>query len=487
MKEKKKVQFHIHWNKMVLAIVVAFSLMFGIMVFHFRTTYHDPTEVYHASVKYEFMWDGTTYKGIYDGDFQNTQPNGYGTFEDSEGRIKYTGIWQRGLFIGVGMVIFADGSVEVGEFLEGKRNGTIRSFEAGALSDVDIGELTDRIRSIYEDVKRLDKGDTYFNLYYKGVSLGKLIWREGDIGNSYNDTFYEENSPYARSDTYENGQLVSTDYYICGFRMSQIIKEAKPLSEKLIKKEKYYNKFIYIDGEVEFSGETSTKSLFRFNSDKIGMIYCGYDSTYGNASDQAYVPELKNGDKIRVYGYYMGLSSYNVFTDKNGNSNKLSKIKPLLVVKQEDFVNESDDIYSNSNMVFDDYIIDNGVIINRYIKDGQVLSYNGILGNPYFYSMEKIEDIFVIKNVKKTGVTYTITSYKEGMPDELYSMIYEGDIMDTFLTGSSIKVSGYLMGQTRKITTQERDKIIEDGILSEDLMTYEFDKQLVIKAEEIIN
>ena len=105
--------------------------------------------------------------------------------------------------------------------------------------------------------------------------------------------------------------------------------------------------------------------------------------------------------------------------------------------------------------------------------------------NPYFYSMEKIEDTFVIKNVKKEGLTFIISAHPENAPTELYTLIYEGDVMDKFLAGSKINITGFLAGQTKKVPTEKRDEMIEDGAESSKVMTYEFEKQLVIEAEEI--
>ena len=487
LKKEKNKKLHIPWNKIGIALVLAFFLVFGIMVLRFRMNYHSPTEVYQKNVKYEIIWDGKTFSGIYKGDFQNTQPNGFGSFEDREGKLKYTGIWQKGIFTGVGIITYADGSIEAGEFKEGKRDGIIRYFEPGKLTAENEKKLEKKIRSIYDTVTQNDKGDTFYNIYNDGASLGRTLWKEGDISENYVETIYEENIPYARSDSYENGQLVSAEYYINATPMSEITKEAKPLTEKLIKKEGYKNSYVYIDGEVEFAGDTSAKSYFRFNTKKISMAYCGYESTYGRTSDQAYVPSLKKGDKIRVYGYYMGLSGYNIYTDTEGTGNRYAKIMPILVVKTEDIPDATDDNGSTDqpNTVTDDSVIVNGISINRCVKDGQVNSYSGILDNPYFSNMEKIEDEFVIKSVKNSGLKYTIKVYKDKAPDEIYTLIYYGDVLDKFLTGSTIKVSGYLAGQIKIINKEAQDELIEDGKISEDVTTYEFEKQPVIMVEEL--
>ena len=99
--------------------------------------------------------------------------------------------------------------------------------------------------------------------------------------------------------------------------------------------------------------------------------------------------------------------------------------------------------------------------------------------------MEKIEDEFVIKSVKNSGLKYTIKVYKDKAPDEIYTLIYHGDILDKFLTGSTIKVSGYLAGQIKIINKEAQDELIEDGKISEDVTTYEFEKQPVIMVEEL--
>ena len=477
MEKKGKKQLNISRNKIYIALALIFLVVFLIMVLRYRTTYKSPAQVYHESKIYEFVWDGTTYKGLYEGDFQNTQPNGYGSFEDRSGRIKYVGIWQKGLFSGVGMVVYSDGSIEAGEFTEGKRDGIIRRFEAGALTADEEKELTDRLHSIYEKISNTTEGDTYY-IYDESVSLERLLWKEGSIGETFTETVYKENVPYARSDSYNNGQLVSAQYYINATPMSSIISEAKPLTEKLIKKDGYFNNFIYIDGEVAFAGETSKKSYFRVDTDAIGMVYGVYESTYGLTSEQAYVPNLKQGDKVRIYGYYMGLSKYNLYTDKDGYGNKYAKIMPYIVVRTSDFTEESD-------TVTDDSIVVSGIKINRLVKDNKLVSYEEYINNPYFSNMEKIEDTFVIKNVTKTGAAFTIDAFTEDKPDELYTLIYDGDVLDKFLTGSKIKVAGYMTGQTRTVLSEKRDEILEDGVESDDIMTYEFMKRPVIKVEEL--
>ncbi len=477
MEKKEKKQLNISRNKICITLVFAFIVVFAIMVVRYRMTYKSPTEVYHEDKLYEFVWEGTTYKGIYKGDFQNTQPNGYGSFEDRAGGIKYIGIWQKGLLSGVGMLVYSDGSIEVGEFSEGKRNGLIRRFEAGTLSTDEEKELSDRIYSIYEKITKTTDGDTYY-IYDESAALGRLLWKDGFTGDTFTETFYEEDIPYAGSETYINGQIVSKEYYINATPMSTIINEAKPLTEKLIKKDGYLNKYIYIDGEVVFSGDASKKSYVRVNTDAIGMVYGVYESTYGLTSGQAYVPNLKQGDKVRIYGYYMGLSKYNLYTDKEGYGNRYAKIMPYIVVRTGDFTEEAD-------AVTDENVVISGVKINRPVRDGKVLSYEGVIDNPYFSNMEKIEDTFVIKNITKTGSSFTIDAYLEDKPNDLLTLIYEGDVLDKFLTGSRIKVAGYLMGQTRNVVSEKRDEILEDGVESDDIMTYEFNKRPVVKVEEL--
>ncbi len=58
-------------------------------------------------------------------------------------------------------------------------------------------------------------------------------------------------------------------------------------------------------------------------------------------------------------------------------------------------------------------------------------------------------------------------------------------MLDKFLTGSRIKVAGYLTGQTRNVVSEKRDEILEDGVESDDIMTYEFMKRPVVKVEEL--
>ncbi|SNU06918.1 MORN repeat-containing protein [Lachnospiraceae bacterium] len=424
-KKDKKEQFHIPWKKIAATVVLLFFITFGIMVLRFRLTYHPPTEVYHENIKHELVWDGTTFKGVYDGDFQNTQPNGKGTFTGERNTLIYDGEWEKGLFSGEGRITYTDGTIEEGQFLEGKRNGRVRKYASASEAE------------------------------------------KGQAG-SFVETIYDMDIPYARSDIYENGKKVSTEYYINATPMSEIMDEAKPLTEKLIKKEGYYNTYIYVDGVVEFFGDTAESSYFRINTDSVGMVYGTYDNTYGLTSEQAYIPNLKQGEKVRVYGYYMGLTKYNVYTDNDGYGNKLSKIMPFLIVRSEDVESAS-----SGNMAAD------------AVSDGHVVSYDILCDNPYFSNMAEINDTFIINNISKTGLTFTITAYPESSPEELYTLIYEGDVMDRFLTGSSIKVKGYVAGQTKRLIDEERDEIMEDGVKSDDMVTYSFEKQPVIMVEEL--
>ena len=418
MKTVKKIQLNIPWKKIGLALVVAFFLIFGIMVLHFRMTYHSPTENYHNTIKIEFVWDGITQKGTYDGDFRNTQPNGTGTYTADHGTLTYEGEWEKGLFSGEGKITYNDGSIEEGEFLDGKRNGRVRKYQ----SEAAYGEK------------------------------------------AFVETIYDMNTPYAISETYEKGELSSTKYYVNATPVSEIKSDAKPLTEKMLRNEDYYNTYVSVEGEVEFVGETAECCYFRMKTDSVGMVYGGYDNTFGLTSDQRYIPTLKVGDKVTVYGYYMGISKYTVHKDTECYGNKISKIMPFLAE-----VDESTD--------------ETG--IRKFEATGSEMTYDNLLANPYLFNMVKVDDTFVVKNSEKAGMTYTIMGYKEDKPDELYALIYKGDTMDRFATGSKIRVKGFVAGQTKNVSNESRDELIDEGNKLKDIVTYDFTRYPVIQADEI--
>ena len=60
--------------------------------------------------------------GIYDGEFQNNNISGLGTFEGDNGE-KYEGEWLNGIRNGIGVVYKKDGKIFMGEYKDNKKNG----------------------------------------------------------------------------------------------------------------------------------------------------------------------------------------------------------------------------------------------------------------------------------------------------------------------------------------------------------------------------
>ena len=385
------------------------------MILYYRVTYHSPTEKYHENVKYDIVWDGKTLKGTYVGDFQNTQPNGEGVFSSDDGSFSYEGEWKKGLFSGKGKIDYSEGIIEEGEFLEGNRHGRIKKY------------------------------------------LNEESFKEG----TYIETVYEMNIPYARCDTYIGGELSSTDYYVNATLISEIKNEAKLLTEKMIKNEDYYNTYVYVEGEVAFVGDTAGSSYFRIDTDTVGSVYGGYDNTYGLTVDQRYMPTMKIGEKVILYGYYVGFAKDSVYTDLEGYGNRFPKITPFFAEVKDDMG------------------------VRQFSEKKPNMTYSNLLANPYIFNMEKVNDSFVVKNCIKSGINYIITVYKEGKDDELYTLIYEGDILDRFPTSTKLDIKGYINGQYKIVSTEVRNELIKEGAKSDDIITYDFTRYPVIKVYEL--
>ena len=276
---KKQNRKQLVLKKQIAYLALFLLVIFVGMVLHYRLTYHLPTEVYQHQTTIEFVWNGTSYKGSYSGDFANTQPNGIGTFVSQDGTLQYEGQWKKGLFDGEGVITYADGTVEEGSFQKGKRNGRVRLHSS-------------------ED--------------------------------NYVETIYEEDVPYARSDAYKDGAISEVSYYVNATPISDIIEDALPLTQKILDDKSYRDHYISVEGEIVSVVEDEEICYFRLKSDTVGMVYGSFANTMSMLSHQVLLPNMQKGDHVQIYGYYMGRTKNENEDDIEGYGKTYLTVEPYL-------------------------------------------------------------------------------------------------------------------------------------------------------------
>ena len=292
-KKQNRKQFVL--KKQIAYLTLFLIVVFVGMVLHYRFTYHLPTEVYQHQTMIEFVWDGTSYKGSYSGDFANTQPNGTGTFVSQDGTLQYEGQWDKGLFDGEGVITYADGTVEEGSFQKGKRNGRVRLHSS-------------------ED--------------------------------NYVETIYEEDVPYARSDVYKDGKISEVSYYVNATPVSDMIEDALPLTQKVLDEKSYLDHYISVEGEIVSVIQDEEMCYFHLKSDDVGEIYASYENTMGALSGQVLLPNMQKGDYVQIYGYYIGRTKNENEDDIEGYRKTYLTVEPYLgIPKGYNIQNAMDETY----------------------------------------------------------------------------------------------------------------------------------------------
>ena len=398
VKRQKKKDYRI-W--LAYLVLVLFLIFVG-MVLCYRLTYHSPTEVYQNHTSLELVWDGTSYKGNYSGDFSNAQPNGIGTFVSKDGAFQYEGQWEKGVFSGEGKITYEDGTIEEGNFQKGKRDGRVRLHSSG---------------------------DTYV------------------------ETIYDEGVPYVKSDTYKDGKITETEFYINATKMSDIIQDALPLTQEILEKKSYYDHYVYVEGEIVSVVQDDEKCYFRLDSDTAGMIFGSFENTLGTRSRQVFMPNLQKGDKIRIYGYYTGKKKDNILDDEEGHGTAYLSIDPYLGIMED----------------FD-------------ISQTLELSYEEISKQPYFYYMQPVRQTYVIQDVLSLGKNYYLKATLKGADRDIYVLCYEREVDSVFVTGTEITVTGYYEGQYKMKKPKNQEENGGDKSLE---VEYDYEIYPAVRVNEI--
>lgn len=287
-------------------------------------------------IEWSIQWQGLTCKGFYYGEVYNNKPNGTGEFtgniiigDAEKDELFLNGNWENGKLQGKGILInYTKDIVYEGTFKAGKLNGVIKEYS-----------------------------NTENNLYR--------------VKN------YKDDVPYGVCWIYnEQDEVEAYDYFFYGSSVSDLCETADIIDYKnlLYYPEEFINHRIKLQCQVVEILDNTTENDIRYLKviDANNMSYIlTYDINY-NAIATSYVPFVKEGDAINVYGYYEGVKSI------NDEMIKTPTIKAVLVEMENSIIDFK-------NMEF---------------------SYNNFLNYPYLYENQLVEIHGVFKGIYHTTDKY---------------------------------------------------------------------------------
>lgn len=334
------------------------------------------TEGEEDTLRISISWSDTDYEGTYTGYTVSGVPEGSGVFTDADGELTYTGNWKKGKFDGYGKIEFSDGTWEEGVYLSG-RHHWFRKYKS---------------KSEYKD-----------SLYDSGVLYG------------------------CRSE-YKDGELVHETLTANGDHVSEIKRDALKLTRKLIMDKGYIGKYVFVTGVVDYYEESSWTCSYRIASEEVGMITGDYVNTSGFKSSQPMMANMKEGDKVTIYGYYTG------------------------TVRDE--LKDDTDYYGYQCLQIDP-------VYGEVQSDAERGTYASIRENPYSYCGRIIEGEFVVDRFSRVDTSTYVNVHVSGNADECYVLDVESDEDETFYPGSRLSLRGFIDGQ-RNVSSRTRTTVHDD-------------------------
>ena len=398
------------WKMIGICALVCFCvLVSGLYIWHNKNKNSKGNEATGDSNRITVSWQGEKYKGIYDGKKKKNKPSGKGTFISDGDDFRYEGEWKNGKFHGEGKITYADGSYEEGKYDEGNRSGLIIKY----LSDTE-----------------------------------------------YVTTHYQKNESYGRRKHYKNGELTDSELIIGKDTDKEIAADAIALTTEAIKSRQYKKEYVYVDGTVAFVGENKNYAYFRIQSDAGDMVIGRYRDGIGRTTKQVYLPNMKEGDHVRIYGKYKGMSTDYVTADQEGYGYSYMEIDPAY-----------------------------GYLTDRNLEPADYAVYENRKLYPYGIYREEMEETFLIQEVfRMDEKLYMRAVPKDSEKDEEYVLVYKETEDTILLEGDTVKVKGYYDGQYKELSQDNPDYVEilkEPGGSDTDIRTFRYDFCPAIHVSEI--
>ncbi len=356
-----------HFIALFAAIIIAGLFLLGI--FHFRRSLTAAEESGGTITGYTVSWDGSVYQGMYEGEIEDSKPEGSGTFTGSDGVFSYEGSWHNGLIDGNGTIHFSGELWIEGEFRRGKRNGWCR-------------EYTD--------------------------------------GSSYKEALYGMDIPYGNVCTYEDNKLVSAQLLVNCVPVETIMETAAELDPEIVSNDLQENGYVWIEGTVDTVFETDAREYFLLQNERLGLVLGSHDNREGAGSGQTFLPNLRKGDVVRIYGYYGGLTENTVSKKMKGYGYDFPVIYPFY-----------------------------GELVS---EDAAAELYASLQRHPYLYYGRAAEGTFVVRKCLKKGSTYYIWAEEKAGSGAEYVLVYHNEGREdlVFIVGKEISFSGWYNGQHKE-------------------------------------
>ena len=349
---------------------------------------------------------GEKYTGVYSGETRGELPSGTGQFVSDDGNLTCSGEWLKGNLNGTATISYSDGSVITGSFSDGIEEGLFR-------------------KTINES--------------------------------SWEDTFFSEGYVCGNRCLYEDGKQANRELFVNGIPLNDFRKEAVKLSAQVLDEKSYLDHCIYVEGEVAYVGRDEENCYCRIEDDVLGFVFFRYTDTTGSGSKQAILPNMENGDKVRIYGFYNSYIDDIVLSDTEGYGYSFPSINPLYGEYIEEFnpdaASEEEDRTESEKTEISDA---------EYEQHKQY---------PYrYYGMAADQSFTVQKSMKKGARLFVFANKIEDPEKDIYILIMDDIETGGYLRGDQLKISGYFEGQCRIPVDRSFSKQTEEVKNTEELV-----------------
>lgn len=355
---------------------------------------------------------GLTYRGIYDGEVENGQPNGSGTFQSDdeyENPFSISGNWEEGVLNSRAKVKFADGSYISAKFENGFMEGRVREyFEDGSYQTYKCGE---------------------------GIPYGSI-------------KIYTE-----------NGKLVDFDWFYEAERISELKEESEEVSysDLIYFPENAYGLPIKVVGTVREVYATTEDTIFVLEDNEGQQYIYSYVSTASVRYGQARTANLSVGDKITAYGYLNPMENIvlenltKAYLAIEKNEEQRLEENDLLVKKN---LTETEESAKTGNSIFETSLPVFRLICSELLEEEPFdrvnanFSYEDINRFSLYYSGENHTVEGEVVNLNVNNVTQRIQLLvRENSSDGIFYCAGDYTNLEELpIVGDQISVSGMLYG-----------------------------------------
>ena len=238
-------------------------------------------------VSHSFYWGGTICSGTYTGEMEGGRPYGKGTFQGHVMRdgkeldeVSYTGSWKEGRLAGKGT--FTNISEDIsyqGKFMNNTKHGDFVVKTGGSDTYEKVSFRKDIPCGVSILYSTEDDSITGYDRYYKGIRVSDILADAKEF--SYADLIYDSDEH-----AYEE---IALDCQV----------EEKTLREVVISEE---------DDSDNEEIETELRAEWKVKDAQGNFYLVSYNAEYPQTAEN-YMPDVDEGEKIRVYGYFKGISS----------------------------------------------------------------------------------------------------------------------------------------------------------------------------------